>query len=177
MAQSFANSLMNPQAWLDEEGRLREPDQEGPAGKAWLLRPSDPRASLGVWLVNRPGAHPWWEWWTVDILHLREEDGLSAPKKAYPEAQYEFQIRTIDPDDFPTPDPDLIDEGYEFLEPPDVVEQFHGIDDAQAQALCARAIRSILKGDISPDQDFRAKWNTLIGKMVEELSSDRHLFN
>lgn len=159
--------------WLDEESTLRDPDSEGSCGRAWKLQPAAPLpqqiATLSTWLVNRPGAHPFWEWWTVTVVHLREVDGLPEAARVYPEAEYEFQIRTLDPEVSPTPHPDMVDEGYDYIDPPDVIEQFHGINDRQAQALCSMAIQEILDGHLSPDENFRAEWDKLIREKVSSL--------
>jgi hypothetical protein len=172
--------LIDSQRWNDEEP-LRAPDEEGPAGRAWLLRPTDEgpeqEATVSSWLLNRPGAHPWWEWWIVTVVCLRDVQGLAPAARIYPEAAYEFQILTIDPDHFPAPDPDFVDDGYTYLHPPDVIEQFHGIDDAQAEQLCLSAIREILEGGISPDETFRDQWNKLLRAKVSALRTGRLSLN
>jgi hypothetical protein len=160
--------------WLDAEGSTRVADRSGPCGRAWLLQPEEApspqqEATLSTWLVNCPFRHPFWEWWTVTVVHLRDVEGLPSAERAYPEAEYEFQIRTLDPEESPTPDPDLVDEGWEYLDPPDVIEQFHGIGDHQAQALCSMAIQEILNGRVSPDVNFRGEWNRIIREKVAAL--------
>jgi len=173
------DALIDSHGWYEEP--LRTPDQEGPAGKAWLLQPSreapEQEATVATWLINRPDAHPCWEWWLVTVVCLRDVKGLAPATRTYPEAAYEFQILTIDPDDFPTPDPNLVDDGYTYLHPPDVLEQFHGITDPQAEQLCFSAIRSILDGSISPDEEFRSQWNKLLREKVAGLRSGKQAMN
>ena len=132
---------------------------------------------MSTWLVNRPGAHPWWEWWTVTVVCLRDVKGLPAATRSYPEAAYEFQILTLNPEEFPNPDPDMVNDGFTYLEPPDVIEQFHGITDGQAEQLCSFAIRAIVEGDISPDEDFQEEWRALVREKVNEIRDGKHTMN
>jgi hypothetical protein len=159
---------------------MREPDVKGPYGRAWFIRDKDPKfvdhqACLGSWLVNVPGAHPFWEYWLVTIVHLRDIPGQSKPAtKKYPEAEFEFGIHSIDPAIVPEPDPDNALEGYPLLNPPDVIEQFHGISDRDALRVAEGGISAMIHGRISPDQDFRPMWNRLITGTVEHFRSGAH---
>lgn len=154
---------------------MRTPDQMGKAGQAWRLVASNPIACLEGWLVQRPGAHPLWEWWVASVVHLREEPGLPPAAKSYPKAQYEFQIRTLDPEF--RADPDLWDLGYRFLEPADVIEQFHGVTDDQARFVCTESVRRIVDGGISPDSDYRSSWSIEIQDRVQRFSFERAQMN
>jgi len=132
---------------------------------------------VGTWLVHVPDAHPWWEWWVVGVVHLREMTGVPEAKLAYDGAEYEFTIITVDPDRCPTPDPDLVDEGYEFLLPPDVCEQFHGVNDVDATRIGEMAVTAIVAGKISPDEDFRPAWRERLSKTVLDFVAGRHALN
>lgn len=160
---------------------MRQPDQEGPAGKAWLYQPQSPApeyaASLGTWLVNVPSANQHWEWWVVAVVHLREGPSLPPAKLIYDQAAYEFNILTVDPEEYPI-DPEVAEvEGVSFLYPPDVVEQFDGVQDADAALIAAMTVTSIVKGEISPDADFRPKWKTLLSDTVASFQQKLHVFN
>lgn len=152
--------------WPDEESEVRSPDTQGHVGTAWLLTPSKPGGTVSMWLVKCPNLHPWWQWWTVSVVHLREVRDLPSAKRRYPEAEYELQIRTVDPEALPNPDPDLVDEGYDYLEPSDVIEQFHNVTDAQAERIATAAIRGILDGAVSPNGDVR--WKSFLRSCVHE---------
>ena len=159
---------------LSEPIDMREPDLKGACGKAWLLKAqADKPASLASWLVNRPGAHPHWQWWLVSVVHLRDVPGLPPANKQYPEAEFEFLIYSIDPTSCPNPVPDD-DGGYPHLIPFDVVEHFHGIQDGEAVRLCEGAIYSIVEGIISPDQDYRPVWSQLIAGTVRHFVEGKH---
>jgi hypothetical protein len=156
---------------------MRDPDTTGPCGRAWLYRASPdakPHASISQWLVNRPGAHPYWQWWTVSVVHLRDLPGLKPAKKHYPEAEYEFMIFSIDPEQRPDPEPDD-PRGYPHLVPLDVVVQFHGVTDRDAERICQSAISAIMNGLLSPDQDYRQAWKESIRATVSHFAAGKHV--
>lgn len=161
----------------------RKPDQEGPAGRAFDLldnrgaiepRP-DHEGGLAAWLLNVPGAHPFWSWWMLAACHLRPIPGAQSARKHYPGAEYEFAIITINPEEHPIVDPDnLPREGFHLLRPSDVVHQFHGVTDADVKRIAALAVRAIVTGQISPDQDYRSMWEGLIDGTVAHYREGRH---
>jgi hypothetical protein len=158
---------------------MRSPDHQGVGGRAWKLTPSpknvDQTATLGWWLLNVPGAHPFWSWWQVMLVHLRDIPGQSKPAfKRYPNAEYEFFVVAINPEQCPNPEPDS--DEYPFLTPFDVVEQFDVKgSDRDAQCIVEAAVRMIVAGQISPDQDYRSAWHTLIANIAEHFRSGAHV--
>ncbi len=159
---------------------MREPDLAGPCGRAWKMPnknelPSH-QAHISSWLVNRPGAHPFWQWWVVSMIHLRDLPGVPAAHRHYQDAEFEFTIFSIDPERCPNPQPDDPN-GYPHLVPLDVVEQFHGVSDADASRICLSAIQAIVQGILSPDQDYRQSWKESIRQTVEHFASGRHTTN
>lgn len=140
---------------------IANPRRHGP--KAW-------EATISAWLVNASWAPPFWSWWQVCVIHLRDIPGVRPAHKAYPEAEYALMIMALDPEKG-TPDP----EGQlHFLHPADVVEQFHGLDDAGAKRLCEMAASAIINGHISPDQDYRSSWKVMIRNAVEHIALGGH---
>lgn len=123
--------------------------------------------------MNVPGAHAFWSWWTVTLVHLREVPGVPPPHLKYPEAEYEFTIFSINPEACPEPDPDAV--GHPILTPPDVVEQFHGVSDEDAERICLGAVQAIVNGHISPDQDYRGVWKMLMAGTVEHFRQGAHV--
>jgi hypothetical protein len=154
----------------------RKPDVEGPYGRAWRLATPKPEhaACLGSWIVNVPGAHPFWEHWLVALVHLRDVPGIPPAHKKYTSAEFEFSIQSINPETCPEPDPDKSGDGYPLLRPIDVVEQFHGLSDHDAQRVVDRCIEAMLHGRISPDQDARTLWNLAIQETVAHFRSGKH---
>lgn len=159
---------------------MRRADQEGAAGRAWMIQPQRPsqNASLGTWLVHAPNAHPFWEWWMVAVVHLREGEDLPPPKHIYAGAEYEFTILTVDDDECPNPDPELVEEeGLLFYTPPDVVEQFHGVTDQEAMSIAGMAVTSIVDGNMSPDPQYRPKWKIMLEETVKSFQDGFQTLN
>lgn len=145
----------------------RSPDLAGYGGSAWkVLTPGSP-AALAQYLLEVPGAHPVWDAWLLSVIHLRPIRDVPTAEKSYPEATHEFSILALNPE-MPTLNPDT---GAEFhsLTPPDIVEQFHGISDDQAIRLAELAATAVIRGRISPDQDFRRMWKHVITDSVKEF--------
>lgn len=168
-----------------------EPTEVGLYGRAWLTKHTsgqtpkpDWDASLAQWQLNVPKAHPFWSWWLVNLVHLRPIEGVRPAHKKYPEAEYEFLVMALDPDsnmaldpDSKIPDPDTVLADtvfYRYLMPPDFVHQFHGLDDTQAKELCKLAIRTVVRGGLSPDQDYRAIWKKVLMSTVEHMALGGH---
>ncbi len=160
---------------------MRDPDLSGVA-RAWKIDPTeiikdredDP--GLVTWLINGP-YHPFWSWWMLAVVHLRDIPGILPPEKSYPEAEYELMILSLDPGTAnirKQPDIDLIeagnlDEGMPgFLTPPDVVFQFHKVTEEQAIKIAEYAVQAIVNGR-SCDSDFREWWKVSLSKTVEHI--------
>ncbi len=158
---------------------MRSADLVGACGRAWLLKPKLEKpnpSTLCSWLVNRPGAHPYWEWWLVGLITLKDLPGIRPARKSYPEAEHELMIYTIDPTTCASPEPDDPN-GYPPLLPLDVVEQFHGISEVDAKRLTEMVVQTIVSGRISPNQDFRRIWKEVIAGTVQHLREGQHVLN
>lgn len=158
---------------------LRAPDVIGPRGRGWKIAtpagaPPDHAASLEAWLVNCPGYHAMWAWWSIGVVHLRDLPGVPPANKKYPEAEYQFMIWALDPTKG-EPDPDHPENGYPFMIPADVIEQFHGVTDEQAAAIGMMAASIVVRGLASPDQDWREWWKRAIRSSVEHAQLGGHV--
>jgi hypothetical protein len=156
---------------------MREPDIKTSFGKAWTLRvvklkTAAASACLGHWLLNVPGAHPFWENWHVMVISLADIPGVPPAHKKYPTAEYEFLIASINPEDCPSPSPD--ETSYPLLSPVDVAEQFDGVSEHDAVRVGFGAVRTILNGHMSPDSDFRRLWHQLIQNTVAHFKAGQH---
>lgn len=167
---------------------MRDPDFAGVA-RAWRLKKSPEMeqahvdsfghesSSLADWVVNG-SYHPFWSWWYIAVIHLRDIPNAPPANKQYPEAEYEFMILSLDPRpearNGGKVDVDKIEQGDiegglpGFLSPPDVVFQFHGVTDEQAIKVGEAAIRAIVNGH-SCDSDFREWWKVSLSKTVEHF--------
>ena len=165
---------------------MREPDLKGVA-RAWHIRETPEmhaahKKSFGYedsgvdnWVINGP-YHPWWSWWYVAVISLRQVEGAPPANKHYPEAEYEFIIISLQkPTDIEMLEAGKIEEmgGLGFLTPADVVFQFHGLTDEQAKTLCESAVRAIVAGQ-SCDQDYRSWWETMLARTVDHLKQGIH---
>jgi hypothetical protein len=135
-----------------------------------------------TWLVNGP-YHPLWSWWYVSCISLRDVPGVPPANKRYPEAEYELIVFSLNPDPKPprpkVPDLDALAAGDAtrglpgFLHPPDVVFQFHGVSEQQAEQILELAVDRIVAGQ-SCDSDFRSWWTAALESTVEHYRNGRH---
>jgi hypothetical protein len=152
---------------------VRDPDIKGRVAEAWLIKlKSEDRGTLAGWVVRGP-FHPFWQWWMVTVVHLRDIPGQSPAHKSYPEAEFEFIILSANPEHSP-PDPDNPAGGYKFLVPPDVVEQFHGVSDHDAKRILESSVRAICDGIMSPDSDYRSIWKETLAGTVQHFREGGH---
>lgn len=167
-------------AWLPRG----TPTFEGRFGKAWRVKNHQDEMAPKAWQsavvsyqVHRPGAHPWWEWYVIGCVSLRDIEGAKPANKHYQEAEYEIHFFALDPD-APIPDPDepthLTGAGYTSLEPPELVHQFHGISNEQAYEFMTSLIQTIVVKGLSPDSDFQSYWKKLIANSVEHIALGGH---
>lgn len=144
---------------------MRAPDKEGAGGRAWYARNMTSRATLGVWIVNAPNVHPFWEWWAVIAVHLRDEPGLAPARRDSATATHELIALALNPEAGP-PDVDALELPY--MTPPDQVVQFEAPGDAAARRTLERVIDAVVDGNLPPDQDWRSRWATRVPELARE---------
>ncbi len=142
--------------------------------KAWELPPPRPElgpdASVARWIVEAPGHHAAWDKWVMYVIHLRDLPGMKPAHKRYPEAAYEFVIAALEPGN---PVPYDGEAPLAWMTPIDAVIQFHKVDDAGAARLLSLAVDAIVRGDLSPDSDYRRAWEGFVATIAEEIGSGR----
>lgn len=166
----------------------RPPDLDNPeAGiRGWrfkvpeVLAEPGHAATLVTWLITGP-FHPFWSWWYLGVTQLKDFPGLTAPVLAYPEAEFEFLIASMNPE---KGEPNLMamERGQDwgkpgvgsFLVPLDVVKQFHGVEPGQASAVGDVAAQAIVLKGCSPDSDWSNWWSGAIDKTVLHLQGRPH---
>lgn len=158
---------------------MREPDKSGVA-KAWLINPNVksinahikkfgyPPTGLRTWFINGP-FHPFWSWWIVSVISLKDVPGVPPANKQYPEAEYEYTCYSLDG----VPNIDELDKGNlkkrgfkSILQPADVQFHFHNVTDEQAIEICDAAVSHIVAGQ-SCDSDYRQYWKAMLARTVE----------
>jgi hypothetical protein len=150
---------------------MRSPDKEG-KWRAWEVRlTSEERAAcpaqLGDWVVHAPGVHPFWSWWRVSLIHLRDIPGQPPAQRQYPEAEYELLSIALDPACVVDPD-DVTTQ--KWLQPIDFSIQFYGLSDDSARYLLTLLIDGVVSGHLHPDTDFERSWRGAISATIEHLT-------
>lgn len=142
------------------------PDIIGEHGKAWRCdleafrkkyhNPED--ATVCVWIVYAPWAHPVWNSYAVVLVHLREMEGAKPPTLAFPGATHETLILAVDPKlqlDVAVAVP--------YLMPPNFVGQLKVDSDDAAAARVEAEVREICAGRLNPDTDAIRQWVAIYG--------------
>ena len=162
---------------------MRAPDSRGRAGRAWRLSPPTPeylethpdhQAGIVTWLLNVPGAHIAWSWWMLGAISLRDLPGVRPANKHYIGAEFEFMIYALNPERCPHPDPDQWEGGYPYLVPSDLVYQSHGLTEDQIRHVVALMVLEIVNGRMSPDQDYRESWKSLLATTITHFREGVH---
>lgn len=158
-----------------------KPDIEGPHGRAWRVdlaalrrtlglteaevREKD--ATLGIWIVEAPWAHPIWHSYAIFLVHLRPMADERATKLYFEGATHEFWLYAYEPDI----DRRAVIEGKlapskGCMTPLNFAAQIAMDDDPQAIARVEDAIKDICDGKLSPDTDFRRQWDERFGNAM-----------
>lgn len=130
-------------------------------------------ASLAGWHMHCPHAHPFWSWYMVTLIHLREIPDTPPVKKDSPEMSHEVVVMSLNPD-YPLREPGKVQHPLHYLEPFDHVMQFTGTTDAQAIRVIELYIRACVDGHISPDSDYRQVWRDLLPGTIEHVVTGHH---
>lgn len=103
-------------------------------------------------ILYRPDAHPAWSYYFVSIAHLRQVDSLPPPHLMFADATHELMILVCDPKVEPNPRQLL---HMKIMQPPNLVHQFCGLSDPQAEFVFKTFLSALADGRMSPDSDFR----------------------
>lgn len=155
--------------------KLRTPDLQGAIARAWRFKGEsdvpDHQACLSQYVVNGP-FHPFWSWWMIGLISLCDIPGVPPAHKQYPDAEYELLILALNPECCP-PDPDAVG-ALTFLTPPDLVYHFDIRNEEAAKEIIEGAVKAIIEGRISPDQDYRQIWKRILKTTVDHYKAGLH---
>jgi len=159
---------------------MRTPDIESSLVRGWNLThrlnelaadENQPQIGLAGWLLLVSWATPFWNWYILCVVSLRDVPGFPPAKKQYPEATSELLIAALAPDSLP-PDLDPANvRRFTHLNPIDQAVQFHGLTDGQAVRVAEEMVRRIA-GGLSPDRDFRGLWLHQLGRVVQTMRKE-----
>lgn len=133
-------------------------------------------AALPLWFVHAPGAHPMWQWHSVNAYHLRPIEGQPPAKLRHPNASHEFAIMALDPDWDVVVDPTHETRvSAHYLSPPNMIHQVCDLTDEQAGELLHLFVRALVDGLTSPDDDCRTHNAQLLEGTADHLRAGRHM--
>ena len=126
--------------------------------QVWDQKPG--KAWCASWGITAPWAHPAWSQYVIQLVDLTTE--MDKPPILYlPDATHEFLLFAISPDHKLTHDVSLSDQTIHYLHPANYGYQFRASDDAAALKRVQAVVDEIVAERLSPDTDFRSKWNVL----------------
>lgn len=135
----------------------------------------DQQASLAVWFLQIPDAHPLWSSFLLSAVHLREVDGAPPAFKRFPGATHEMLVIALDPVLEPRPD-DV--KTWRHLTPINVVEQFAVNTDDDAIAMTAALARACVDGLLFVEPEgilgARERWTTTVSSTSQHLRIGGH---
>lgn len=162
------------------------PTVEGPAGKAWLWDlPDEVRerfpASKREYLMCVPGSNPFWWWYVLMLIDLRDHEGSPPAHKEFIGAQYEIRVNALSPE-HPVPEPtgDAFSPDVPVqlvtLDPPDQIHQLGAMprQDVDACEFLDKVATAVVNGHLPPDSDFRATWKRSMELSYEHVTTGGH---
>lgn len=154
---------------------VKKPDIFGVHGRAWgvdmekyrrLFPDGEPDATLGVWVVEAPWAHPIWHSYVLILIHLRPLPVLGAPHINLEGATHEFWVYAANPE-APREPFILGDSGdIPILHPMNFGAQMIQPNDAAADFVMKATIQDIVDGKLSPDTDYFNVWVSCFGSSL-----------
>lgn len=118
-------------------------------------------ATLDIWIVEAPWAHPAWHSYGIVLIHLRPMPDNRPTKIYLAGATHEMWVYALDPRE--DRNVMLRTGGLAWLQPSNFAAQFIEPSDEAAQARIEKAVHRICEGKLSPDTDYIRHWMHLFG--------------
>lgn len=149
------------------------PTLEGPAGCAWEidlealalrnLPGFEPNhTTVSSWLVYAPAAHPFWSYYEIAAIHLRDVPGMKPATIMRPGSTHEVMLYALSPEIAPDPKGFL---SVGWLKPMNFGGQWtvavrpNPVDlDNAARSKIRGTVEEILAGVLNPDTDGIRQW-------------------
>lgn len=153
----------------------RRPDVSGARGKAWAIDVAfhirqlgvDPAqdATLAMWIVEAPWAHPVGHSYAVILVHLRDMPDGRKTLRCNPLGTHEIWVWALDPEADRNGMLDNPNTGVQSfaLHPINYAGQFVEVEDSLAIERVRASVQAICDGKLSPDTDARWDWAKLYG--------------
>ena len=148
------------------------PDRDGTVGRAWncdivalrqrLNVAAYDDATLAIWCVEAPWAHPLWHSYRVALVHLRPMRGGRETKFYRDGATHEFWVEALNPEK-PRLPAIRGEESGKVLVPLNFAAQLVEPSDEAARTRIEAAIDLMIAGELNPDTDARRQWEALFG--------------
>lgn len=162
-----------------------EPDIRGKHGRAWLhpteqVRRMAPEgtldATVALWVVEAPYAHPIWHSYAIVVVHLRPVLGLRPAIKYLADATHEISVHALNPRAQRARMLRGPINPSEWLQPCNFAAQFAVRTDEDAREAVKRTVMMVCSGRLSPDTDHQRAWVQIYGdNMLADCSSCRPL--
>lgn len=154
---------------------LHNPDFSGKAGRAWELDMATitaiSPANLGIWLIEAPYAHPYFNYYAPTLVHLDEVPGLPPAALVREGATHEFVMGALDPATEDTVDP-RDHTTLRTLKIAHVQEQLVLPSHDHAREVAKRAIQAVINGSL-PAADPGDHWGAFFRQ--QEIAQDQPL--
>lgn len=148
-------------AWLVDLNRSRE---------TWAKAPK-PDATLAMWVIEAPWAHPVWHSFLVVLIHMRPMPDQRPTKIYLAGATHEMWLLAMNPDEPRQPAIEGVGPPH-YLTPPNYASQFISESDDVACERVRRAVAMVTEGNLNPDEDYRWWWARLFGdNMMKDRAS------
>jgi hypothetical protein len=142
-------------------------------------------ATIAIWFLHAPAAHPLWPHYLLSCVHLRDVEGQSQPPhRSFPDASHELMLLALNPELAPWNAETVVEtmlaprEVSAFLTPPNMVQQLRAATDAQAAELTRLVARALVDGILAIEPDdrvgSRAVWRAVIEQTLEHLRLGTH---
>lgn len=146
--------------------------------KAWPVEfvTGPQRGSVCSWIVDAPWAHPAWSQYLITACHLRDVEGLPRPIKFDDRATHEVIVAALDPRILLTPEnSSRVETHLGAVVPLNFVGQWRAKSDEEAAGNIKGVVNQIVRGNLSPDTDFRQMWAAMFPYLPpEQTNTTRH---
>lgn len=122
------------------------------------------------WGIHAPWAHPAWHQYALHLYDLLSPTG-QPPTLHLPGATHEFLLYAISPDTPLVVGTPLSGQEFQHLHPANYGYQFRATSNKAALSRLQAVVDEIVAGRLSPDTDFRDRWNQMMQDAFPLVSS------